>query len=161
MTQATRRNNPVRNRRAPFLESELKQDRKAGFWHLAVLVTALLSYLAQVMRFIPLPSSVQLPVLSPLFLPSGCHDFLFLLFHTSCPGCVQSFKCIKLSLNWCLAGSFRAKLRLVGSQGAWPLPCSQLPAGQRSCYSTFSSSTRLSLWKPPLLNYFTFFFSFT
>lgn len=138
MTQAVRRKNPIRSSRAPFLESKLKQDRKSDFWHLAVLAAVLLSYLAQEMRFTPLPSSVQLPVLSPFFLPSGCHVFLFLLFHTSCPGCVHSFKCVKLSLNWCLAADSSAKLRLVGSQGAWArsLPFTALTAPCRAAIVT-------------------------
>lgn len=46
-----RRKNPIRNSRASFLESKLKQDRKADFCHLAELVTALLSYLAQEMIY--------------------------------------------------------------------------------------------------------------
>lgn len=65
------------------------------------------------MRFIPLPLSVQLLVLPIFSLPSRSRVLLFLLFSPSRPSCVQPFKCIKLSLNWCLAANFSSETSIL------------------------------------------------
>lgn len=122
------------------------------------------------MRFIPIPLSVQLLVLSIFFLPSGSHVFLFRLFHTSRPSCVQPSKRIKLFLKLmpCSQLQFGNKhsapsLKSMGSRGAgepvWAqgLTFNTLTASYRA--NDHASVTFFLVLNSPCANYTFLFFT--